>query len=71
MRLLSHEGKIYTADHRGIDLKKETIQDGSFFIELPKSNWTGKKLTLKIGFFHNKKLIESTHTQFLGPRSYR
>ena len=71
IRLLSHEGKIYTADHRGIDLKKETIQDGSFFVELPKSNWTGKKLTLKIGFFHNKKLIESTHTQFLGPRTYR
>ena len=71
MRLLSHEGTIYGVDHHGIYLKAETIQDGTFFIELPKSDWTGKKLQLKVGFFHNNKLIENTKTQFSGPRTYR
>jgi len=71
IRLLSHQGIIYAADHHGINLKAEAIQDGTFFIELPKSDWTGKKLKLKVGFFHDDKLIESTHTQFLGPRTYR
>lgn len=71
MRLLNQQGTLFTADHQGIQLKAEAIQDGTFFIELPRSEWVGKKLKIKVGFFSNNQLIEQTTTQFLGPRSYR
>lgn len=71
LKLISHQGHIYTANHQSITLKKEEIQDGTFFIELDKKQWKGKKLTLKIGLYNGENLIESVNTQFLGPRTYQ
>jgi cytochrome c oxidase accessory protein FixG len=70
LELLSHQGKIYSANHQNLHLKAEEIQDGTIFIELNKREWKGKKLKLKIGLFKEDQLIEATTTHFLGPRLY-
>ncbi len=71
MRLLSHQGKIYMPNQTHIGLKAEELQDGTFFIELQKKSWNGKKLKLEIGFFDQDELIEKASTLFLGPRTYQ
>ena len=70
LRLLSHQGKIYSVTHEALLLKAEDIQDGTVFVEIAQEEWKGKKLQLEIGLFQNNKLIETAHTQFLGPRNY-
>jgi hypothetical protein len=70
MRLLSHQGSIYMPNQKNIQLQPEELQDGTFFIELPKTSWKGKKIKLEIGFYDQDELVETAHTLFLGPRTY-
>ena len=52
-------------------LNKQDLISGTLFIEIPKSKLKEAKEKLKIGVYSNGKLIETTKTNFLGPRSYR
>jgi len=69
--LLSHKGKIETVTHQNFTVPKQDMAEGSLFIELHQSQLTKDKVTVKIGVFSNGKLIETTTTNFLGPRNYR
>ncbi|MCK5815859.1 MAG: cytochrome c oxidase accessory protein CcoG [Flavobacteriaceae bacterium] len=70
-KLISHEGEIKLIGHNGFLLKKQDLLSGTLFIEIPKSTLKGAKERIKIGVYADDKLIETTKTNFLGPRSYR
>ncbi len=70
-KLLSHEGKIETVTHQVFEVPAQGMAEGSLFIELHTSQLDGDKTKLRIGVFEGEKLIETTTTNFLGPRSFR
>ena len=69
-KLLSHEGKIEIVTHQSFVVPKQGMAEGSLFIELHQSQLTKDKVKLKVGVYSNDKLIETTTTNFLGPRKF-
>ena len=70
-KLLSHDGKIILVTHKDFDVPKQGLAEGTLFIEINSALLNKDKIELKIGVFSGDKLIETTRTNFLGPRSYR
>lgn len=70
-KLLSHKGTIEMVTHQNFEVPKQGLAEGTLFIELHQSEMKNEKEKLKIGVFSGDKLIETTTTNFLGPRSYR
>lgn len=70
-QLLSHKGKIETVTHKSFEVPAQGMAEGTLFIELKKTQLDGDKTALRIGVFKGDKLIETTSTNFLGPRSFR
>ncbi|RKF02869.1 cytochrome c oxidase accessory protein FixG [Tenacibaculum lutimaris] len=70
-KLLSHKGTIETVTHQNFEVPKQGLAEGTLFIELHQSEMKDEKEKLKIGVYSGDKLIETTTTNFLGPRSYR
>ncbi|WP_109299409.1 cytochrome c oxidase accessory protein CcoG [Aquimarina sp. AU474] len=69
--LLSHTGKIEIVTHKNFSVPGQGLAEGTLFIEINNAALTGDKNRLKIGLYSKDKLIETTTTAFLGPRSYR
>lgn len=72
LKLLSHKGTlklVSTSNH--FTVPKQGIAEGTLFIEINNAALTGDRNKIKIGVFANDVLIETTHANFLGPRSYR
>ncbi|MEQ6123350.1 cytochrome c oxidase accessory protein CcoG [Pseudotenacibaculum sp. MALMAid0570] len=70
-KLLSHEGEIKIVTHHTFQIPKQGLSEGTLFIELPTSALKKDKVRVRIGVFSGNQLIETTTTNFLGPRSYR
>jgi cytochrome c oxidase accessory protein FixG len=70
-QLLSHKGTIKVVSDRHFSIPEQGLSQGTLFIELHSAELEKDKITLKIGVFSKGKLIETTTTNFLGPRSYR
>ncbi|CAM1366098.1 Cytochrome c oxidase accessory protein FixG [Tenacibaculum sediminilitoris] len=70
-KLLSHKGTIEMVTHQNFEVPKQGLAEGTLFIELHQSEMEKEKEKLEIGIFSGDKLIETTTTNFLGPRSYR
>lgn len=70
-KLLSHKGTIKMVSHDEFDLPEQGLSKGTLFIEINGSALSGDKDRVKIGVYSNNKLIETTTTAFLGPRSYK
>ncbi|NVK52176.1 MAG: cytochrome c oxidase accessory protein CcoG [Flavobacteriaceae bacterium] len=70
-KLMSHDGKIELVTHKNFAIPKQDIAEGTLFIEINRSLLKKDKEKLKIGVYSGDKLIETTTTNFLGPRSYR
>ncbi|CAA0223741.1 cytochrome cbb3 oxidase maturation protein CcoG [Tenacibaculum maritimum] len=70
-KLLSHQGKIEIVTHQNFSIPKQGLAEGTLFIELHQSVLKREKVTLEIGVYAGTNLIETTTTNFLGPRSYR
>ncbi len=70
-RLLSHKGEIKLVTSSAFNIPKQGLAEGSLFIELPTSELKGDRIKIRIGVYQGDKLIETTTTNFLGPRSYR
>ncbi|WP_075340984.1 cytochrome c oxidase accessory protein CcoG [Tenacibaculum agarivorans] len=68
--LLSHKGKIETVTHQDFKIPKQGMAEGSLFIELHQSQLKKDRVKLKIGVYSKDKLIETTTTNFLGPRKF-
>ncbi len=70
-KLLSHKGKIELVTHKDFAVPKQGLAEGTLFIEIHSSLMKTDKIELKIGVYSGDKLIETTKTNFLGPRNYR
>ena len=69
-KLLSHEGKIEVVTHQAFTVPKQGMAEGSLFIELHQSQLKKDKVKLTVGVYSKDKLIETTTTNFLGPRKF-
>ncbi|AWX45029.1 Protein RdxA [Flagellimonas maritima] len=69
-RLLSHKGEIKMVSQDNFQISAEEPAEGTLFIEINNSELTGDKDKLEIGIYSGEKLVETTATQFLAPRSY-
>jgi hypothetical protein len=68
--LLSHEGTIRLVKDNDFDIEKQGISEGTLFIEIKTTDLSSDREKVKIGVYSGDKLIETTKSAFLGPRSY-
>lgn len=69
--LLSHNGTIESVTHENITVPEKGLAEGTLFIEIPKAVLKDEKSSVEIGIYSGNKLIETTTTNFMGPRSFR
>ena len=69
--LMSHEGKIESVTHDKIIVPEKGLAEGTLFIVIPKALLEDEKNSVEIGIYNGDKLIETTNTNFMGPRSFR
>ena len=69
--LLSHKGTIKLVSHDDFKVDGQGLAEGTLFIEINASALSGDKDRLEIGVYSDDVLIETTTTNFLGPRSYK
>lgn len=69
-KLVSHKGKIKMVSQETFEVPAEELAEGTLFIEINAAALNGDKDKLKIEVYSGDKLIETTTTQFLAPRSY-
>ncbi len=70
IQLLSHEGNVLFVGDENLTVPKQQLSEGTLFIEIPKGKLTKSKEKIKIGIYSKGKLIETTTTNFLGPKKY-
>ena len=66
-RLENVPGKIRMINAHKMELKAESINDITFFIDIPKSAITSRSTEIKVGVYSNGKNIETKKAKFLGP----
>lgn len=70
-KLESHTGSVNLVSNNNYVIPGEGLAEGSLFIEIDKAFLDADKTRLKIGVYSGDELIETTTTNFMGPRSYR
>ena len=68
-KLMSHKGSIITVKENSILVPANGLAEGTLFIEIERAGLEKDKL--KIAIYNGNRLIETTGTTFLGPRSYK
>ena len=69
-KLLSHDGVIEIVGLSEIILEKQELEAGTLFIYINESEIHKDREKIKVGIYTNEKLIETTSTNFLGPKTY-
>ncbi|MBS1574968.1 MAG: cytochrome c oxidase accessory protein CcoG [Bacteroidetes bacterium] len=69
LRLENAPGKIIEVEGQVIQVKKEEQGKGSFFIVLPKSFISKRKINLEVGLYEGDQKITVLQTNFMGPFS--
>jgi cytochrome c oxidase accessory protein FixG len=67
LRLENGEGTIRLVGSNVFTLKKESINEFTFFLDLPKSALTERSNDIKIGVYNGEERIQTVNTKFLGP----
>ncbi len=67
LRLENGEGTIRLVGSNVFTLKKESINEFTFFLDLPKSALTERSNDIKIGVYNGEERIQTVSTKFLGP----
>lgn len=70
-KILSHQGEIKLVSKHHFSISKQGLPEGTLFIEMFSSTLKKDNVALEISVFSGDKLIETTKTNFLGPRSYK
>lgn len=70
-KLLSHTGSIESVTKEFISIPVKGYAEGTLFIKLNKALLNGEKEKIKIGIYSGDTLMETTTTNFMGPRSFR
>ncbi len=69
--LLSHDGSIESVTHQDINIPEKGLAEGTLFIRINQAALNSEKENVEIGIYSGKELIETTNTNFMGPRSFR
>jgi cytochrome c oxidase accessory protein FixG len=67
LKIESDSGQIKMVGNDLINVEKENVASGEFFIILNRNQIKNRKTKLKIGVYSNGKKIETIQTNFLGP----
>ncbi|GLB53264.1 hypothetical protein NBRC110019_23040 [Neptunitalea chrysea] len=70
LKLLNKEGIIKVVTGNDITIPKQGLAEGTLFIEIDEAFLDGNKTKIEIGVYSGDKLIETTSTSFMGPRSF-
>ena len=70
IKLISHDGKVLFVGDGKLTVPKQQLSEGTLFIEIPKGKLKKSKEKIKIGIYSKGKLIETSTTNFLGPKKY-
>ncbi len=68
--LIDQKGAIKNVGKEHFKIIKEGISQGTLFIEIDEAILESDKTKVKIGIYNGKDLLETTTTNFLGPRSF-
>ncbi|KAF2334870.1 cytochrome c oxidase accessory protein CcoG [Flavobacterium daemonense] len=68
--LIDQKGEIKNVGNKNFKIKREETAQGTLFIEINEAILESDKTTVKIGVYNGNKLLETTKTNFLGPRSF-
>lgn len=68
--LIDQKGNIKNVGKQHFKVSKEGISQGTLFIEIDKVLLESDKTKVKIGVYNGTELLETTTTNFLGPRSF-
>lgn len=70
LKLLSHTGEIRFVSKNKVVVPPQGLVEGTIFIELHRTTLDGHNNKVEIGIYNNDVLIETTNTNFQGPRSF-
>lgn len=70
-KLMSHEGTVKLVRNENFQVLAQDLAEGTLFIEINNAAIKSDKERIKIGVYSGDKLIETTKTAFLAPRSYK
>ena len=62
---LPHEIKLVGT--KQIKLKKEAINDFTFFLQIPEKSLAKRSIKIEIGVYTGKEKLQTIKTKFLGP----
>ncbi|PTT03709.1 cytochrome c oxidase accessory protein CcoG, partial [Flavobacterium sp. HMWF030] len=68
--LIDQKGEIKNVGKTHFKVAKEGISQGTLFIEINEAILESDKTKVKIGVYNGNELLETTTTNFLGPRSF-
>jgi len=69
-QLVTQKGTITTVGKDHFSVKPQGISQGTLFIEINKYLLDKDKTKIRIGVYEGKRLIETTSTNFLSPRTF-
>lgn len=70
MKLIGIKGEIKVVGNAKISVPREGLAKGTMFIEINQALLETDKTEIKIGVYEGNKEIETTTTNFIGPRSF-
>lgn len=70
-KLMSHKGTVELVRREDFKVPAQDLAEGTLFIEINNAAIKSDKEKIKIGVYSGDKLIETTMTAFLAPRSYK
>ena len=68
--LINQEGEIKKVGNAHFQIPKEGMSQGTIFIEIESSLLKSDKTKIQIGVYNGDQLLETTSTNFLGPRTF-
>ncbi|WP_029269300.1 cytochrome c oxidase accessory protein CcoG [Flavobacterium sp. KJJ] len=68
--LIGQKGEIKNVGKEHFKIQKKGISQGTLFIQIEEALLQSDKTKVKIGVYNGKDLLETTTTNFLGPRSF-
>lgn len=71
IRLMSPEGEVKLVSGERINVPEQGLSEGTLFIEIDRAFLDEDQMKIKLGVYSDGKLIETTTSSFLGPRSYQ
>ena len=69
-KLAEPKGELIMVGNKNFDVKQEGLAKGTFFVEIHPAFLHGDKIEIIIDVYSGKEKIETTKTNFMGPRSF-